>query len=451
MSIRKAFSGAVAFVALGMAGAVNAATLNLAEGVDLYDALDAYKIEMENELLQRGKNYRLAYGVAGIAGAQGSTAYVTSINTAYQFALAQAYTQLANELGADLIAAETGIQTTSTGGPAEALLASCESDHKAAKAAAQADESFLDVVKGAIRNFTTSDEEKAEKRKLDSVIECSSTVDRRLITDVLSRSVSDAFSGARIVQTAVHNGQMAVVVGLSPDTAEVAGVLSGQRGAAQTNPGARAEIAQWIQEQMSNQPGSMLGMVGTRMTKLSNGEWAVIGFGLAPASESGGSSILNSNRMQSERKMAENNAARELARFANMSLDHSLNQSVRDDTHVQVKKRIEGDSETISQAQESVVISQLNQNFNTQSVLKLKGASKLYAKKVSDEAAGVDFYLTAYAWSPSMLSSAENFRAQTAEAFQAGKTSGGNRQGARASSATATGNVTSNPRIQEDW
>ncbi|CAA0117957.1 hypothetical protein [Zhongshania aliphaticivorans] len=438
-----------AFSVLIYTSATLGAQLNIDENTSLFDAIEDYQFQMESELLAQGKNYHMAYGIAGIAGAKGSTAYVTSVNTAYQFALAQAYAQLAGELGAEMISAETSVNVTSTGGPAEALVADCEEQHKVAKQDTQTNESFLDVVKGAIRSLTSSDEEKAEKSKLESIIDCTSTTDRRLITDVVSRSVNDSFSGARIVQSVIHQGQLGVIIGLSSETAEVAGVLSSQQSSAKTNLGAKAEIQQWVRNQLDAQTGSVLGLVGSRMTKLSNGEWAVVGFGIAPASEPSASNVMNSSRIQSERKISETNAIRELARFSNMAVAHKLDQSTKDDTHAYVQKHIEDGSSTVSQLQKNVILSQLEQAYKTQTTLRLKGASKVVAKKYSDDGSGVDFYLTAYAWSPSMLSAAEQFRSETSSAFDKGKS--GSTSVSVSGQGKSTGNTQSAPVISEDW
>ena len=439
----------LAFGTLICATSAIAAQLNIDENTSLFDAIEDYQFQMESELLASGKNYHMAYGIAGIAGAKGSTAYVTSVNTAYQFALAQAYAQLASELGAEMISAETSVNVTSTGGPAEALVADCEERAEAAKQDAEANESFVDVVKGAIRSLSSSDEEKAAQSKLDSVIKCTATTDRRLITDLVSRAVNDSFSGARIVQSVIHEGQIGVIIGLSSDTAEVAGILSSQQSSAKTNLAAKTEIQQWVRTQLAAQAGSVLGLVGSRMTKLSNGEWAVIGFGIAPASERTASNVMNSSRTQSERKISETNAIRELARFSNMAIAHKLDQSTKDDTKHSVKRLIDDGNDTVSQLQENVVISQLEQAYKTQTTLRLKGASKIYAKKYSDDGSGVDFYLTAYAWSPSMLSAAQQFRAAGNAAFDKGR-SGGANIGA-STQGKATGSARSAPVISEDW
>tara|TARA_R110001592_G_scaffold1874_14_gene11430 strand:- start:15015 stop:16364 length:1350 start_codon:yes stop_codon:yes gene_type:complete len=448
INVTKISLGFALSVILG-ASAASAAQLTIDDKTSLFDAIEDYQFQMESELLARGKKYHMAYGIAGIAGAQGTTAYVTSVNTAYQFALAQAYAQLASELGAEMISAETSVNVTSTGGPAEALVADCEQQHKTAQESAKADESLMDVVKGAIRSFTSTDQEKAKQSKLESVINCTSTTDRRLITDVVSRSVNDSFSGARIVQSVIHQGQLGIIIGLSAETAEVAGILSAQQSSATTNLGAKTEIQKWVRAQLDAQTGSVLGLVGSRMTKLSNGEWAIVGFGIAPASEPSSSNVMNSSRMQSERKISETNAIRELARFSNMAVAHKVDQSTKDDTHAYVQKHIEDGNTSVSQLQKNVIMSQLTQAYNTQTTLRLKGASKIYAKKYSDDGSGVGFYLTAYAWSPSMLSAAQQFRQESSSAFDKGNSTSGNLSAP--SQGKAVGNTQSAPVISEDW
>lgn len=437
---------------LAAASAGANAAITLEAGVPLVDQLDTYSLDRESELMAQGKAYRFAYGVAGIAGAEGTSAYVNSINTAYQMALGNAYTQLARELGTERIKASTSVASKSTDGGHAEQVGDCADKKKAAdKAAAKDKDSWNNVLKSYVKGMTSDESESSASTEEEAVYECAAVLDKREIADIMARSVSDAFAGARIVESVVHEGALGVVIAVSPDTAVVAGVLAAQNPASNPNPAAFNELKTWLDGQLNAQTGSVIGLVGTRMTLLSNGEWGLVGFGVAPASEVAGNSILGHNRASNDRATSENNAARELSRFAGMSIDFNTKQETVDYTRKTVTKQLSGDNEKLVYAQDSAISRVVETSFNTQTQLDLKGARRIKSQRFPASGTTPAFYLTAYAWSPSLLAMATNFRDQMEASFDKGVQGDKKALSAPHADGEPSGSTNSAPVINEDW
>jgi hypothetical protein len=430
------FKNIISFGALSVFSfSIQAATF-IIEGEDIEDSLIEYTQIQEEELNAAGRNYVLGYGLSAINGQPGTETYVTAISMAYQQALINAYVHLAQKIGADKIATETSANNITSTGNAESLVDDCVQKYKAEEAAAAAEnESFIGVVKDAIKETSgLNDKEASAASKLDEVYECTEILEGREIENIITRSVTDVFSGTRVIQTVVHDGSLGVVAGFSPETMDVARTLKNQN--ASTNPisTAKSEIRAWVNTQVEKQTGSKLGLVGARMKKLSNGEWAVIGFGLAEASKaSGGSSVLARQKKQLQRKKGGLNSVAELSRFSGSSIFFEAKDRTSDSATKTITNTLREGGSSISQKVKEAVISTYQESTKLSSNLTLKGASSVYSKLHTDANSGSSFYISAHAWSPSMLSKVKDFQR-------------------KATTTAAKGNdATSAPVLDEDW
>jgi hypothetical protein len=413
----------------------------------LADVLSEYSLAAETDLNSQGKAYRFAYGVSAVSGTPGTSTYVVSLNASFQQALASAYTNLARTLGTDNIISESSASSIDTTGTPEDVMAECERN-KAKTGGAAEEKSMLSLVKGALTAFIDSKEGK-DSNKLANVIRCTEITDQRIIEDAIDRGIDDAFSGARVVQTVLHNNYVGVVIAFSPDTSRVAGIITSQQPVSNPLVTARKEIIDWVNDQMASHTGSSLGLIGSRLFKLSNGEWAIVGFGVSSAADGALSgSVLGQQKLITQRNAAQTAAARELARFANSTISSRSKEKITDaSTAITTKTEADG-VDRIETKIVSSILSRSESIERTSSSLRLKGAVNVYSKRMTDSSTGTDFYLSAHAWSPSMMSSAINFRASADESF---------RQGQRA----VSGNVksggdsqvkpTSVPIIEQDW
>lgn len=429
------------------------AAIELQEGVMLDDILDAKTLALNVELADKG--YRVVYGVAGINGTDGTSSYVNGINTAYQLALANAYTQMGRELGTERIKAATSARIGSYDGPSESLVEHCEDQLEAEQQAQKAeDESFTALAKNVLKAFAGSDSnESADKRnsETESVYKCSAILDKREIEDIVSRSLADVFSGARVIDTVIHEGRFGLILGVSNDTAEVAGMLAAQSPASNPNADAFKETQAWISGQLESQTGSVIGLLGTRMKRLSNGEWALVGFGVAPASKVSGSSVFQSNRSATDRSTAEAYAARELSRFASMSVDFRDEVRTKDIARKTVTKELRSDSDKLVHAQDAEIARAVNTSFDTTTSLDLKGAQRVMTRHYKATETAPAFYLSVYAWSPSLLALSQDFRGGLERSFEAGKSGSTTNKSSPSTEGGSTGSTTSAPAIHEDW
>lgn len=410
------------------------------DGDDLSSTLSQYALTSQNALTAQGKAYRLAAATAPISGSPGTSTYIVSLNAAYQQALANAYEQMTQTLGDANIRSLTTVQTNNLTGSAQDAISDCQMN-KSAETEEQ--QGFGEKALALIERFLDDKESKPERS-----VSCELITDQRAIEDSITSTLADVFEGSRVAQTVVHDGEIGVVIALSPETAAVAGVLASQRRAAAPLPSAGTEIMDWVTQQTAQQPGNLMGLVGSRMFKLSNGEWAVVGFGVAPADNGGLSGAMGKQKLSAQRKTAAIDAQRELARFANTSISaHTEKTTVDKQMGTARAVEFEG-NESIETLIQRSTYSRLKAYSETSSKLRLKGSTQVYSQKLTDPLSGADFFLIAHAWSPSLMSNATDFRQRSDEQYSRAK-SGGNLPGQQQ---TQSGSHPSSvPLIEQDW
>lgn len=416
------------------------------EGDDLSGVLSTYALSSQAELSAQGKNYRFISATAPISGSLGTAAYITSLNLAYQQALADAYSGMAETLGAANISSLTSVSTDNLTGTAQDAIADC----KMKKAANGDQSSSLSKKAMALLDRFLADKSSKDNEQPERRITCETITDKRAIEDTIDKTIADVFEGSRVVQTVIHDGEIGVVIALSPETARTAGVLAAQQPSTAPNPRAIHEVAEWVERQTGQQPGNLMGLVGSRMFKLSNDEWAVIGFGIAPADSGGFSGAMGKQKLSAQRKTAAIDAQRELARFANTTISaHS--EKIAVDNQTGTARSIElNDNETIESIVQRSTYSRFKAYTTTASKLRLTGGTQVYSQKLKDPESSAEFFLVAHAWSPSLMTLARDFRQHTQQGYSQGRSGGGTASSKRTEPSSPT-QPTLVPIIEQDW
>lgn len=432
----------------------SAPAMDVASSDELEDILDQYVADQDIFLTSKGKNYQMAYGLAEVNGSVGTESYVLALESAYSLALNEAYGNLAREIGAERISKEVSTTVKNTVGDKTAFMSECEEKIEDREKATVAG-GYAGGVLATISAFTGVDIGDSIESLSTGVIECSDLLDARQVTQLQKSTVEDVFTGTRVFQTVILDSQIGVVVGYSPDTAEVAAILANQNTAARPLPTAKQEVREWVESQVANQSGSKLGLFGSRMKRLSNGEWAVIGFAVAPhfqTAESGG--ILDRQKNKSMRNQSKLSARSELSKFANLSITYSEeNKQVDSNTRTleQVLNNKGNETKSSKEVLDSVLASQMTALSNSSSSLELRGASSVFSKKIDDEELGVSFYLSAHAWSPSMLANINQFSSAVNASVERGSVTTGSETMAKEEKSQGSNGYRSMPVLTEDW
>ena len=128
-------------------------------------------------------------------------------------------------------------------------------------------------------------------------------------------------TGGRVWASVLHNSQIGLVLVRSGDTAEVASVLENQMLPAIPLSSASREVKERIKKEMEAYPGIPMGVIGTRMMKLSNGEWALYSFGAAQMGAGGGQDTMSRRKNTASSSKASSEALAELSRFSGMKVN----------------------------------------------------------------------------------------------------------------------------------
>lgn len=411
------------------------------------NALNDYKNDLEDFLLSRNKDYKVSYGVADINALEGSSRYILALSSAYNSALVDSYKELAEELYFDDISNKVNDKLSGGEGDQSAVMQDCRNKIVEREKADKA----MSVASGALQTiaaFTGTEVSSPLDDLTEDIIECSKVLEGWDRNQSKTGATAAVFKGTRVMQTVIKKrsgsedyDQIGVVIGYSPEISEVAAILASQNPAPVPIRSAKNEIRTWVEDQIAKQTGSKLGLLGTRMKRLSNGEWAIIGFSIASTA-----SRVNS-------RVAKLGARVELARFANTSVAFSEENPSVDKNTKNLQKEINTTSGEESKLgyNESILTQQYELLSNMESDITLRGASNVFAKIVRDDVLGLDFHLSAHAWSPSMLALAEDFVERQEQQYKVGTEKTGSEKMNKSSSNISSGGIRSAPVLSEDW
>jgi len=364
----------------------------------------------------RGTGGTYALGIGSLGSVQPSSEmYIESVNAAYKQALLGAYVSLANKLSEDglNVSTDMGVDSRSSRGNAIDIQAKrdCEADAKEAYRISQVNlakekenkDSFINLLKNKLKSDEqlAKEEIELETPQVDFIHECRYEGETYSQNSTTTSFITDVLSGAGVYASALHNGQLAVVVKRSPTSSAVASTLLNQTMPNVINSNALGEVSDRIDLEFSRQTEVPQGLVGTRLMKLSNGEWALYAFGASQISVD--DSFMSGLSSLQDSQVASTRALAELTRFSEFTINFdSLLKELRDvrETKV-VSVNMTTGKTRVSTEKDQLLGRILETSFNSQSTLDLKGA-ELVAMELK-EISNASIYIAAYAWSPSIM------------------------------------------------
>jgi hypothetical protein len=384
----------------------------------------AWTVQLQIDADSRNTNGAYALGIGALGGVgPESSVYIDTVNAAYQQALSEAYIQLATNLSDDglNVATELNIDQKSQTGNAleQKFKRNCETEakkvyelHQINLARAEEDKnSFINLIKNKLKSEEELAKEASTTNEIpekDFIHKCEYEGQEFSQNSTTEEVLADILSGAGVFASAIHNDQLAVIVKRSPNSAAAASSLLNQTLPANVNDNALKEISEKVKLELSRQPDIPQGLVGTRLTKLSNGEWAIYAYG---ASQSDRSDTFMSGLSDiQDTQVAQTRALAELARFSEFTVDFgSILQELRDvkETKIVTVNLTKGTTR-LTTKKDALIGRIMDRSFSSQSSLKLKGSQNvMLANKTVD---GTSMYIAAFAWSPSLMSKKQDIR-----------------------------------------
>lgn len=395
-------------------------------GDDLDSVLGDYTFELQMFMDGQGKDYTFEYGIGSVAvDDKTSDQYLNSINLAYKAGLLQAYGKLASTLSTSGVQISTtdevDVQDSSGDAIRDRLVRDCEEEaqelyalHKLkAERERQEKEEERNSFFGLVKNKLKDDEQKSEEREQlkkelerpepDFMHTCQAPANTYIQSSSSRSAVSDSLNGGRIWATVYHDGKVGVVVAKSSETTEVAAVLKDQLTPASVNVSALSEVRQRVVEEVGQFPAFPFGLVGTRMMRLSNGEWALYSYGAMQDKGSSSSGFMSSIRSSNSRQGATQQAYSEMSRFSGLMInaDSVTEQTAEVRETFSVEVNATKKTHKFKTDQERTVGEVLNFSWAGSSDLNLVGSKEVFAKKFESD--GLAFRLVAVAWSPSIM------------------------------------------------
>jgi len=395
--------------------------------------------------------YQIAGGLGTITGDKNSQTYLDDLYLGYRQAIADAYVKL--------VIKKTGVQ----------LKDKFTSDDKKVKGhrpsnanqcrkkfiyhAEQAEydnNSLLGILKNKLKGENQPDENAADG--FDEIIKCDAIGDTRKTSAMVGQIASGSLSGIRVFETFIKGNSIAVIIGNNPDTNQIAGALKQQRQPSKINLNVEQEVdsivKKWISDFEKAQQGPPFGLIGTRMKKLSNGEWLVVGIGVSQMEGGNDEMSAWSNTMSIEG--AQTLALNELNRFAYSSISRKYATQVEKTVNEVITETLNmsknGEKESISERMESALRNIMTRNIVQESKNFIRSPYDAYGAEYSGgNGAPFDFYLSVYAWSPSLMELQSRRGKANDRAFEGGKrSSNSSRQN------SGQGEMRSY-RLDEDW
>lgn len=399
-------------------------SLVLSEGDDLESVISDYALDLDYFLDSQGASYTITYGVGSVQESnKNSGQYINSVNLAYKQALLRAYAEMASILDPDgvQIATKDGMAYQSNEGDAirDALIESCRSEAEVAFKSYQAKKrkeeeeknSLLGLAKEGVRQTIGSDSEQpARVDEPDFIHKCVANGDAYVQTSSVTKSLSDSVNGGRIWATVYHEsepgqGKIGVVLAKSNETSEVASILKEQLKPSSILESASMEIRDRVKSEVQQFPEFPYGLVGTRMMKLSNGEWALYAFGAVQDTSGAKSGFMGNLKSDMAKDGAEAQSEAELSRFSGMMVNADFSNlqvgAVQEKLNVEINLTQGTEKVTIGNPDQTLG-SIMNAAWEGSSELTLTGAREVFSRKFKDES-GLAFRLVATAWSPSLM------------------------------------------------
>lgn len=392
---------------------------DLNQNSDLAGDLTEWATDLQVFFNEQGADYSVASGIGNLdTQDKSSSRYMTSVIAAYKQALISAYVNLSIKLNPDGINLTTSDDTNANMAAGDLFrdnaIEECRNEArqahtqhlKALEKKREDKDSLLGVLKAKLKGDTKNEITKpninSEKPK-DFIHSC--FVDGPSFTQFSEqrRTVEDLLSGGRIWATVIHKDKLGLILVRSSDTAEIASVLKNQLKPASVNTAALREVRDRIKQELSQFAGIPQGVVGTRMMRLSNREWAIYAYGAYQKVGQANSGFMDSVMDSQVMLSASSEAMSELSRFSGLTInfDDIKNEVRRTKQKWRIDCNVTKDKCQRKMDEESTMGAIFNTVFSTSSDLQLVGSEQVFNRKFTD--GPLNYYLAVQAWSPSIM------------------------------------------------
>lgn len=212
-----------------------------------------------------------------------------------------------------------------------------------------------------------------------------------------SRRAAESLSGLRLVFSSEVNNQVGIILVHSTKFEQTARRLLSGEGTRVPTSDPLGELRTKLKQDLDQ--GTLKGTFGTRIMTAANGEPIVVTFGQSgPDVGPADSERTIGRKFDSARRLAYNEAAAELARFARTTAVFTSESTSIDESGKYV--------DLVSGAYEepALVAEKLLETVETQSRLSVQGVAQVHSWEIEDEQGGQPLVGVVLAWSPSLQS-----------------------------------------------
>lgn len=398
--------------------------------------------QREYTRMLNSKGYKIASGSTAASGDFNSETAVDDLYMSFKEAYVIAVTNLLLQETQGYIGSTFKSKTGTNAGSKQSNAQKCISEYeleqeRLKKEKEEWDKSFLGTVERIADKFSDQDIAKKEKEisdkendSLNKMIECSTPFIAKQLEIALNKSVEGGVYGVRIMETLldIEKKTIGVIVGRSPGSAKDAGILKGQNPVAKPLPTALEEVISKTMEKIDNYEKENreppFGMFGVQGIKLSNGEMAYISFGTALQKEVISEMDSNSNSLALE--LADTKSLAALVEFSYMTASSQfqaeMKKVVEEVTTEILDMAKKGKKVNFSTVLNKKLSSTLTRNLQADAEGFLKSPQQIDNSAWSGGDKYPDFYLSVWAWSPSLMTNATRSHESFENAYEEGKT-----------------------------
>lgn len=219
----------------------------------------------------------------------------------------------------------------------------------------------------------------------------------RLFRSVTPRRAAESILGMRVLFTSELNGYVGVVLAHSDRYEEAAILLATGRGTRTPEADPLGELRETLGRTLDAQ--ALQYAFGTRILVAANGEPVIVAFGQAsPDIGPADSQRTIDRKFESSRRIAYNEAAAELARFARVNAFFASENETFDESGKYV------DLNTGAADEPALVAERLFEETSTRSRLQVQGLAEVHSWELDEDENGASLVGVVLAWSPSLQS-----------------------------------------------
>lgn len=297
--------------------------------------------------------------------------------------------------------------------------------------------SFLGTAERILDKIFTEDDshqkttalDNKENDELTNYIVCEAKQNIKNLELTLGKGINGSTAGVRVMDTLVdlNNGRMAVVVGRSAETATDAGRLRAQNKVAKPLETAFSEAIKHTNviidsyQSMTNEPP--FGILGVRGKRLSNGEMAYFGFGSAIQKEVRDEIDSTENSLAIE--LSQTKALAALNEFAFISASSDFSYEFDKVIEKVLKETLDmakhGEKVDVQKLLNKELRATMSRDLSAKAKGFLENPQEMETSAWSGGESYPDFYMSVYAWSPSIMTNAAAQHVDLENAYRDGQ------------------------------